>query len=106
MLQLVVEVANEGPGSWWSRETAQPSRWRRRENDLHADFARPLATLFTFTHRLGGRRRDHDVARIAAAALALAALAAVEPHGLFGDVKVRARKSDEELKPRLFDILS
>ena len=46
------------------------------------------------------------MARFAAAALALAALAAVEPHGLFGDVKVRARKSDEELKPRLFDILS
>lgn len=69
-------------------------------------FRASAATLFTFTHRLGGRRRDHDVARIAAAALALAALAAVEPHGLFGDVKVRARKSDEELKPRLFDILS
>ena len=46
------------------------------------------------------------MAPVAAAALALAALAAVEPRGLFGDVKVRARQSDEELKPRLFDILS
>ena len=33
-------------------------------------FRASAATLFTFTHRLGGRRRDHDVARIAAAALA------------------------------------
>ncbi len=45
---------------------------------------------------------------VAAAALALATLAAIEPHGLFGDVQVRARKSDEasEPKPRLFDLLA
>ena len=41
---------------------------------------------------------------VAAAALALATLAAIEPRGLFGDV--RTRKSDDEVKPRLFDILS
>ena len=40
----------------------------------------------------------------AAAALALATLAAVEPRGLFGDV--RTRMSYDDLKPRLFDILS
>ena len=45
---------------------------------------------------------------LAAAALALATLAAIEPHGLFGDVQVGARKSDEasEPKPRLFDLLA
>ena len=41
---------------------------------------------------------------VAAAALALATLAAIEPRGLFGDV--RTRRSDDEVKPRLFDILS
>ena len=35
---------------------------------------------------------------VAAAALALATLAAIEPRGLFGDV--RTRKSDDEVKPR------
>ena len=45
---------------------------------------------------------------VAAGALALATLAAIEPRGLFGDVQVRARKSDEasEPKPRLFDLLA
>ena len=46
-LQLVVEVAHEGPGSWWSR-TAQP-RWRRRENDLHAVSDRFRARRRVFT---------------------------------------------------------
>ena len=41
---------------------------------------------------------------VAVGVLALATLAAIEPHGLFGDV--RTRRSDEEVKPRLFDILS
>ena len=41
---------------------------------------------------------------VAAAALALATLAAIEPRRLFGDV--RTRRSDDEVKPRLFDILS
>ena len=43
---------------------------------------------------------------VAAAALALATLAAIEPRGLFGDVQVRSRKSDDEPKPRLFDLLA
>ena len=41
---------------------------------------------------------------VAAGALALATLAAIEPHGLFGDV--RTHRTDDEVKPRLFDILS
>ena len=57
--------------------------------------------------RCGGEKRRFGNVMwpaVAAAALALATLAAIEPRGLFGDV--RTRKSDDEVKPRLFDILS